>query len=113
MISRIFPFLRKKNTEPRKEDPVVKADFAVQRFGDSSNSLAVADVGRILAKRFSDIQPHDFGTTVKGKLSAVERALEAIGQDSSSNNRRQQVELRIDFNPKRNKSLTHVPRIAA
>lgn len=113
MISRIFPFFRKKNTVTKKEDPVVKADFTVQRFGDNSNSTAVADVGRILAKRFPDIKPHDFGTTVKGKLSEVERALEDIGQDSSRMKRREQVELRVDFNPKRNKSLTHVVATAA
>lgn len=113
MISRIFPFFRKKDSTPKREDPVVKADFAVQRFGDSSNSAAVADVGKILAKRFSDIQPHDFGTTVKGKLSQVERALEDIGQDSSRMKRREQVELRVDFNPRRNKSLTNVPATAA
>jgi uncharacterized protein YqgV (UPF0045/DUF77 family) len=101
MISKIFPFFRKKE-ESTKKDPNVKADFVVQRFSNGeSNSSAVKDVGRILAKRFSITKPHDFGTTVQGKLSQVERALEDIGQHSSSNNLREQVELRVDFKPSR------------
>lgn len=102
MISKIFPFFRKKENPIKRKDPIVKADFVVQRFGDSkSNSAAVEDVGKILAKRFDKPRAHDFGTTVTGRLSQVERTLEDIGEDSALKKRREQVEVRVDFKPGR------------
>ena len=99
MISKIFPFLGKK-AEPKRKDPTVTAEFAVHRFDHGkSNAAAVRDIGKLLAKRFDEPVAHNFGTTVKGKLSQVERALEDIGADSSLNKRREQVEVKLDFKP--------------
>lgn len=99
MISKIFPFFRKKE-EPVKKDPNVKASFEMHSFGEvKNNGKALREVGNILSKRFPKVKINDFDSTVEGKLSTVEKALEDIGQYSSKNNLKEQVSLQIRFNP--------------
>lgn len=99
MISRIFPFWGSKK-EPSKNDPEVKASFEMHSFGPGkTNAKAVKEVGKILAKSFPNLKVNEFDSTVKGKLSRVERAIEDIGQYSSKNNLKEQVGVQIKFNP--------------
>ena len=112
MISKLFSVFRKKEKPASNVNPHVNADFVVQRFGSgTSNSRAVREVGRILAKRFKDIKPHGFGTEVSGKLKDVEAALGDIAKHSTVNQMREQVELRLDLNPAKDRKIAE--RIAS
>jgi uncharacterized protein YqgV (UPF0045/DUF77 family) len=111
MIRKILSFFRRKKPTVAF-NPHLNADFVVQRFGTGkSNSEAVRDVGKILAKNFSDIRAHGFGTEVSGDFKDTCKALEAIIQDAYSKHHREQLELRIDINPFKDKLISQ--RLAA
>ena len=103
MLSKIFPFFRKKES-PQKQDPHVNADFTVLNLDGKSQSESVREVGKILS-RFKDQKMHGFGTEVSSPLSEVENALSDIVDKASKDGERMQVELRIDVNPSKDRNI--------
>lgn len=85
MISRLFPFLRKKQTPAKTANPQVKANFVIEPKGtQASIKRHVEDAAAILKKEgFREINTTTFGTEVAGNLDQVRDAMRQLATDLS------------------------------